>query len=473
MWKWLSFALASALLTAACAGGQGSANPPHVILFIGDGMGHGSEVLASRYLHGSDTGLAWRGFPFQAWATTWDVDTYNAHAQAAGREAFDEATFDPSLGYDSGLFGAAPWPLSAATDDIVSLSAAATDSAASATAMATGRKTDSGKIAWSRSGPSSPGGPLQTIGELMRLRLGSRVGVVTTVPFDHATPAAFVAHVSARSSYIDIASQMTAVPRPDVVAGGGHPSWCGGYFGTAELGTLRASPLWSLAERRAGVDGGLSFGAAAAAAGGKGLFGLFGGADGSLEAPVPANAPGAPLFTRNTENPSLAVMAVAAARLMSAAPGGFFLMAEQGDIDWANHENDLPRMVGAVCSLDEAVRAVEAWVDEPGDGVDWGNTLLIVTADHATGLPRFSPAVTFAMGEVPVRAVSAIPYSWTYAGGSVSYSTGGHGNELVTVAARGDRASGILEALVGKGRPGTRILDDTDIYLAIRGFAGM
>jgi alkaline phosphatase len=473
MWKWLLFALASALLTAACAGGQGSSNPPHVILFIGDGMGYGSEVLASRYLSGSDTGLAWRGFPFQAWAATWDVDTYNSHAQAAGREAFDEATFDPSLGYDSGLFGAEPWPLSAADDDIVHLCAAATDSAASATAMATGRKTDSGKIAWSRSGPSSPGGPLQTIAELMRIRLGSRVGVVTTVPFDHATPAAFAAHTSARSSYADIASQMTASPRPDVVAGGGHPAWCGGYFGTAELATLRASPLWSLAERRAGVDGGLSFGAAAASAGGKGLFGLFGGADGSMETPVPANAPGAPFFTRSAENPSLAVMAVAAARLMSAAPGGFFLMAEQGDIDWANHENDLPRMVGAVCSLDEAVRAVEAWVDEPGDGVDWGNTLLIVTADHATGIPRFSQSAAFAAGEVPARTGSAIPYSWTYAGGSVSYSTGGHGNELVTVAARGDRASEILEALVGKGRPGTRIIDDTDIYLAMRAFAGM
>ncbi|MEI6874871.1 MAG: hypothetical protein WCL50_07050, partial [Spirochaetota bacterium] len=124
-------------------------------------------------------------------------------------------------------------------------------------------------------------------------------------------------------------------------------------------------------------------------------------------------------------------------------------------------------------SLDEAVRAIEAWVDEPGDDVDWSNTLLMVTADHATGIPRFSPSAVFAIGEVPFRTGSGIPYSWTYAGGSVSYSTGGHGNELVTVAARGDRASGILEALVGKGRAGTRILDDTDIYLAIRGFAGL
>ena len=473
MGKWLVLALASALFIAACAGGQRAANPPHVILFIGDGMGYGSEVLASRYLHGSDTGLAWRGFPFHAWATTWDVDTYNAHAQAAGRAAYDEATFDPSLGYDSGLYGAEPWPLSATTDDIVHLCSAATDSAASATAMATGSKTDAGRIAWSRSGPSSPGGPLQTIAELMRGRLGSKAGVVTTVPFNHATPAAFVAHASARSSYADIASQMTAVPRPDVVVGGGHPFWCSSYFSTAELDTLRASPLWSLAERRTGVDGGLSLGAAATAAGGKGLFGLFGGAEGSMETPVPANAPGTPFFTRATENPSLAVMAVTAARQMSAAPGGFFLMAEQGDIDWANHANDLPRMIGAVCSLDEAVRAIEAWVDEPGDDVDWSNTLLIVTADHATGIPRFSPSAAFAIGEVPFRTGSGIPYSWTYAGGSVSYSTGGHGNELVTVAARGDRASGILEALVGKGRAGTRILDNTDIYLAIRSFAGL
>jgi alkaline phosphatase len=41
-------------------------------------------------------------------------------------------------------------------------------------------------------------------------------------------------------------------------------------------------------------------------------------------------------------------------------------MAEQGDIDWANHTADLPRMIGAVIELDEAVRALlgihrQAW----------------------------------------------------------------------------------------------------------------
>ena len=83
-------------------------------------------------------------------------------------------------------------------------------------------------------------------------------------------------------------------------------------------------------------------------------------------------------------------------------------MAEQGDIDWANHANDLPRMLGAMHSLDEAVRAVEAWVDEPGDDIDWDNTLLIVTADHATGLPRFDSSLAPAKGVLPTASYSTI-----------------------------------------------------------------
>lgn len=454
------------LASLACSCSNGGAakppGPPHVILVIGDGMGYSTEIAASRFLYGVDTGLAWRSFPFLAWATTWDVGTYDKHAAAAGLPAFDDASFDPSLGYDSVAHGAEPWPLSspATADDLGYLTGAVTDSAASATAMSTGQKTNAGRIAWSRSLSSYDGASLETLPELMRARLGSKIGVVTTVPFNHATPACFVAHASARSSYADIASQMIHASRPDVVIGGGHPDWNTTYFGPSELDSLRSSASWYLAERKPNADGGAALDAAAALGLGRGLFGLFGGADGAMEAPVPrftAKPDGAPTFSRNAENPSLARIAVVAARRMAAAPGGFFLMAEQGDIDWANHANDLPRMLGAMYSLDETVRALEAWVNEPGDGVDWGNTILIVTADHATGLPRFAYPSTYARGERPV----------------VAYSTTGHGNELVTVAAMGDRAREVLDPYVGARRPGARILDDTDLYRAMRAFAGL
>jgi alkaline phosphatase len=190
-----------------------------------------------------------------------------------------------------------------------------------------------------------------------------------------------------------------------------------------------------------------------------------------MEAPVPASLPGTPTFTRNAENPSLARMVVESARRLSRAGRGFFLMAEQGDIDWANHANDLPRMLGATASLDEAVRAAVAWVDEPGDDVDWSNTLLVVTADHATGLPRFDPALSYPKGEVPARTGST-----TYGnpgGAIVTYSTAGHGNELVTLAAKGAAAAQAFLPWLAEGRPGTRILDNTAIYRALRAFAGL
>jgi alkaline phosphatase len=459
----LSLALfASALLSSSCSTEAGAKAPgaPHVILFIGDGMGYSSELLASRFLYGDDSGLAWRSFPFVAWATTWDVDTYDRHAAASGEGPYDEASLDPSLGYDSSLHGSEPWPLSAAADDLGYLTGAVTDSAAAATAMATGRKTQAGRIAWSRGVGGDPGSSLETLPELMRARLGSEVGVVTTVPFNHATPAAFAAHAPARSSYADIAGQMTGTRAPNILIGGGHPSWNATYYGAGEFAALKSSGLWQVAERSSGADGSATLDSASSLGLDRGLFGLFGGTDGAMEAPVPQYAvdpAGAPAFARDAENPSLARIAVAAARRMAASKGGFFLMAEQGDIDWANHANDLTRMLGAMHSLDEAVRAIEAWVDEPGDEIDWGNTLLIVTADHATGLPRFGLPATFGRGERPV----------------VSYATTGHGNELVTVAARGDRAEEVFGPFSGAYRPGTRIMDDTDLYRAMRAFAGL
>ena len=459
-----------AVTAFGCDTGAKSQAPRHIVLFIGDGMGYSSEVAASRYLYGADLGLAWREFPVQAWAATWNVDTYDAHSAAAGRASYDEASFDSSLGYDSNALGREPWPLSEKADDIAYLTTAATDSGAAATALATGKKTNSGCIAWSRSGS-----PLETLPELMRSRLGSRVGVVSTVPFDHATPAAFVAHESSRSSYADIARQMTLVSCPDLVVGGGHPSWCATYYGASELASLRSAGLWSIAERVAGSDGAASL-ASAASDRVRPLFGLYGGADGAMDAPIPANAPGSPSFARNAENPSLAATAVIAARRLASCRGGFFLMIEQGDIDWANHANDLPRMIGAIFSLDEAVRAVCAWVDEPGDDVDWDNTLLIVTADHATGLPRFDPlrSSEMAKGELPSRTATAIPSTYTYSSGFVlSYSTAGHGNELVTLAAKGDRATELFSSHPSANWPGASILDDTDIYIVMRAFAGL
>ena len=56
---------------------------------------------------------------------------------------------------------------------------------------------------------------------------------------------------------------------------------------------------------------------------------------------------------------------LAALKVLSQDPDGFFLMAEQGDIDWANHANDFQRMVGTTKDLHDGVQAVSTSSTSP------------------------------------------------------------------------------------------------------------
>jgi len=446
--------------------------PRYVFLVIGDGMGKSSEVAASRFLYGADSSLAWdsAAWAFRAFVATWDVTTYNHHASQAGAASYDSAAFDPKLGYDPVLAGAGPWPLALSSDSPESrayLLGTATDSAAAATAMATGRKTDAGRIAWS---PGEPSQALVAITMSARYRRGASVGAVSTVPFNHATPAAFLAHSQARADYAAIAGEIILEARPELVIGGGHPGWNPDYAGVYAKGLLESESGYLFVERKAGRDGGAALLDGLDRLGqGTRLFGYFGSADGSLEAPFPQDNPGSPTFTRGTEDPSLATAVTVAAWSLARNPRGFVLVVEQGDIDWANHANDFPRMLGAMHSLDEAVRAIESFIDLPGDAIDWDNSLVIVTADHATGLLRFTDSSAIGPGSLPSSRAGG---TYQYPGGTVSYNTTGHANELVTVAARGTGAAAAFTGLPGSQWPGTSIIDNTDIYRAISRFLG-
>jgi alkaline phosphatase len=78
-----------------------------------------------------------------------------------------------------------------------------TDSASAITAIATGNKTLSGVL------NMDPAKQIRykTIAEYAH-EAGMKVGVVSTVTLDHATPAGFFAKVPSRSNYYDIAVQM-------------------------------------------------------------------------------------------------------------------------------------------------------------------------------------------------------------------------------------------------------------------------
>lgn len=80
----------------------------HVIFFIGDGMSAQTEVAASRYLTGTDDGLAWQKISAKAYVATWDVNVYNDNARKARRPPYSRASFTPLLGYDVKTDGPRP-----------------------------------------------------------------------------------------------------------------------------------------------------------------------------------------------------------------------------------------------------------------------------------------------------------------------------------------------------------------------------
>ena len=463
-----------------CAGILGAAEPGgarNVILFIGDGMNLNHEVAASRYLHGIDRGLSFHALPYSTSVTTWDVSAYNAYARASGQKPYDETAFIAATGYDPAKGGAGP---SLADEPLARAyylprgKPAATDSASAATALATGRKTDDGNIAWKAGDP--PGGAYTTIAELARAA-GRRIGVVSTVPFCHATPAAFVSHNVHRGNYTGtsdaaIDHEIIRTLKPDVVIGGGHPGWVKEYIDPRNYAFLRAGGLgneYQFVERIAGQDGGANLAAAVQAAAGRKLFGLFGGKGGFFGFAQVADQPGAPAVVPDSpENPTLAQCATAALQLLTAdgtSPEGCFVMIEQGDIDWANHANNFPAMIGAVHDLDQAVRAATAFVDRPGDQLDWTNTLLIVTSDHSNSYMRLHAAL--GKGDLP-----PLDAKGRATDGSVSYGTGSHTNEPVSLYARGPGVE-LFASLEGSWYPGTRLIDNTQVFHVMLAASGL
>jgi alkaline phosphatase len=217
----------------------------HLILFIGDGMQEAHEAAYSKYRYDSYDGLVWdqsKGvFDCFTLCATWDIDTYNRLAMSAHAAAYDAGEIDPRIGYDPARGGSAPAFLfnasAVAQKDYfltwrpgyrVTLDSAeppATDSASAATALATGWKTDSGNIAWMAGDPE--GGELTTLAEYARLQRSGAFGVVSTVPFTHATPGAFVSHNTNRGNSAAMSDEIVLRTRPDVVIGGGHPDWYG------------------------------------------------------------------------------------------------------------------------------------------------------------------------------------------------------------------------------------------------------
>jgi len=470
----------------------------YVILLIGDGMQMAYEVALSRYLYGTDQDLSWHSFPLRTVCATWHIDTYDRYAWAYGAPRYTDSGFNPVLGYDPHLGGGWTYdgwwnppsdeyfltPLPAWGGGWEAIPA--TDSAASGTALACGRKTEAGNVNWAAGDPAN--GALTFIGEECRGQKSMALGVVTTVPFAHATPACFASHATTRYAYEEISTEIIHRTRPDVVIGAGHPDWSGfAYISEDDYAGLKSGnvPPYSeylLVEREVGMDGGVALEAAvntllnpAHPAHGRKLFGLFGGWGGYMEHPEPEDAPGMPGFTwpeGAEENPSLGECTRAALRVLTqrGKGRGFFLMVEGGDIDWANHAMDYSWMIGAMHQFDEAMKAVHAFVEDPATPLTWENTLVILTSDHSNGYLRFCPGTVLGRGRLPAVIPEPSPENHSC---EIWYGAPGvHTNEPVMVYARGAGAS-LFRDYQGRMYPSTRLVDNTDIHAVMRRAVGL
>jgi len=315
-------------------------------------------------------------------------------------------------GYDPRRGGLYPWSIASEIRYPIgqpeATAHAYTDSSSSASSMTAGIKTYNNGVNVDASGT-----PVRTIAHLAQ-DLGYAVGVVTSVPISHATPAAAYAVNVERDDYQDLTRDLLGLPsishpqHPlpglDVVLGAGFgvnkdddkaqgTNYVPGnrYLAAADLAAIdiASGGHYVVAQRQVGDRGqdGLNAAAARAAQQGRRLFGFYGAgshlpfqtADGDFQ-PPPGRAKAekyseAELF----ENPTLADMTTAALTVLSTRPQGFWLLVESGDVDWANHDNNLDNSIGAVFSGDAAVRAITDWVERHSN---WDETVLIVTADH-------------------------------------------------------------------------------------------
>ncbi len=77
--------------------------------------------------------------------------------------------------------------------------------------------------------------------------------------------------------------------------------------------------------------------------------------------------------------PTMAEHVKQAVEFLGKDKDGFFLMYEQGDIDWAAHADHMDDMLGTMLDIDDATHEIITWIMANGG---WEKNALYVSADH-------------------------------------------------------------------------------------------
>lgn len=307
---------------------DGSGTPKYVFVFIGDGMSY-PQIQSAAYYAGKDAAGI--------------VDVVKNSENAGDSPPMKNLSF-----YDFPVAG------SASTYDATSF---APDSASTATSIFTGYKTHSSSINVDITKKIK----YRTIAEQLRDQKKWKIGVVSTVNLNHATPAATYAHQASRKSNYAIGQELVE-SNFDYFAGG------------------------ALMEPQDKKNDKTSIYELAKSAGYKVCFtqndanSLQNGDKAIVVAETLADGD-AMSYDNDRKNNEWALRDYVRKGIeVLDNKKGFFMMVEGGKVDWACHANDARSSIADTLALSAAVEeAIEFYNKHPKE------TLIIVTADHETG----------------------------------------------------------------------------------------
>ncbi len=288
------------------------AGPKYIFLFIGDGMAqsqiNSAQMLISNLDNVVDPKLTMLTFPVSGLTTTYSSDSF------------------------------------------------ITDSAAAGTALSTGFKTNSGVICYDPEINTK----YKTIAEVLKEK-GYKIGILSSVSLDHATPAAFFAHQSSRSNYYEIGVEM--VNSGFDFFGGGSIKYPAGKKGDQPNALeIAVANGYKIIDTQAGFE-------------------KLGKDDGKVIV-FNERLDGSKAMRYDMDRKSefsLADITEKAIEMLDNEKG-FFIMVEGGKIDWACHANDAAASIKDTLAFDAAIKeAVDFYKENPED------TLIVVTGDHETG----------------------------------------------------------------------------------------
>ena len=297
---------------------QGPA-PKYVFLFIGDGMSFPQVSSAEMYVgaqkHGTPPqihALDFANFPATGVASTYDTDS-----------------FIP-------------------------------DSASTGTALASGIKTGNGIINMDAQKKKN----YDPITRALK-KQGYKIGIISSVSIDHATPAVFYANQSSRNNYYDIGLQL-ANSQFDYFAGGGFKDPQGSKSKVAQPENVLA------AAKRNGFKVVNSKEQILALNKNSGrVIAINPQLDSDQAMPYEIDRQPGELRLGDYVRKGIEVLD---------NPQGYFMMVESGKIDWANHANDATASIQDTIEFNQAImEAYQVYQKHPQE------TLIVVTGDHECG----------------------------------------------------------------------------------------